>query len=144
MAKTKNKRPGKPRGMNYADMLARRKAINAAKLDTAALMLTEQAMQRALWLTVCSLSDAYGFGKERLDRFFEAYQRNSDELQEMRESVDDDYAFEKLRLRAEQVSGREIKYLHDDLYPRWDPLSAARRARCGAKATEEGGIPCKS
>ena len=101
MAKTKNKRLGKPRGMNYADMLARRKAINTAKLDTAALMLTEQAMQRALWLTVCSLS--------------EAYQRNSDELQEMRESVDDDYAFEKLRLRAEQVSGREIKYLHDDL-----------------------------
>lgn len=116
MSKTKKKCPGgKPRGMNYADMLARRKAINAAKLDTAALMLTEQAMQRALWLTVCSLSDAYGFGKERLDRFFEAYQRNSDELQEMRESVDDDYAFEKLRLRAEQVSGREIKYLHDDL-----------------------------
>lgn len=115
MAKIKNKRPGKPRGMNYADMLARRKTINAAKLDTAALVLTEQAMQRALWLTVCSLSDAYGFGKERLDRFFEAYQRNSDELQEMRESVDDDYAFEKLRLRAEQVSGREIKYLHDDL-----------------------------
>ena len=83
MAKTKNKRPGKPRGMNYADMLARRKAINAVKLDAAALLLTEQAMQRALWLTVCSLSDAYGFGKERLDRFFEAYQRNSDELQVM-------------------------------------------------------------
>lgn len=51
MAKTKNKRPGKPRGMNYADMLARRKTINAVKLDAAALLLTEQAMQRALWLT---------------------------------------------------------------------------------------------
>lgn len=115
MAKTKNKRPGKPRGMNYADMLAHRKAINAVKLDAASLLLTEQAMQRALWLTVCSLSDAYGFGKERLERFFEAYQRNSDELQKMRESVDDDYAFEKLRIRAETVSGRDIKYLHDDL-----------------------------
>ena len=113
MAKTKNKRPGKPRGMNYADMLARRKTINAVKLDAAALLLTEQAMQRALWLTVCSLSDAYGFGKERLERFFEAYQRNSDELQKMRES--DDYAFEKLRIRAETVSRRDIKYLHDDL-----------------------------
>lgn len=66
MAKTKNKRPGKPRGMNYADMLARRKAINAVKLDAAALLLTEQAMQRALWLTVCSLSDAYGFAKSAL------------------------------------------------------------------------------
>lgn len=48
MAKTKNKRPGKPRGMNYADMLARRKAINAAKLDTAALMLTEQVSGREI------------------------------------------------------------------------------------------------
>lgn len=28
MAKTKNRRPGKPRGMNYADMLARRKAVS--------------------------------------------------------------------------------------------------------------------
>lgn len=46
MAKIKNKRPGKPRGMNYADMLARRKAINAVKLDAAALLLTEQAMHR--------------------------------------------------------------------------------------------------
>ena len=72
-------------------------------------------MQRALWLTVCSLSDAYGFGKVRLDRFFEAYQRNSDELQKMRESVDDDYTFEKLRIRAETVSCREITYLHDNL-----------------------------
>ena len=86
MAKTKNKRHGKPRGMNYADMLARRKAINAVKLDAAALLLTEQAMQRALWLTVCSSP-------------------------ELRESVDDDYAFEKLRIRAETVSGRDIKYL---------------------------------
>lgn len=25
------------------------------------------------------------------------------------------YAFEKLRIRAETVSGRDIKYLHDDL-----------------------------
>lgn len=48
MAKTKNKRPGKPRGMNYADMLARRKAINAVKLDAAALLLTEQASSGTL------------------------------------------------------------------------------------------------
>lgn len=67
MAKTKNKRPGKPRGMNYADMLAHRKAINAVKLDAAALLLTEQAMQRALWLTVCSLSETVGIGQAAED-----------------------------------------------------------------------------
>ena len=30
MAKTKNKRLGKPRGMNYADMLARKRMIREA------------------------------------------------------------------------------------------------------------------
>lgn len=39
----------------------------------------------------------------------------SDFFRKMRESVDDDYAFEKLRIRAETVSRRDIKYLHDAL-----------------------------
>lgn len=113
MAKTKNKRPGKPRGMNYADMLARRKAVNAVKLDAAALLLTEQAMQRALWLTVCSLSDAYGFGPERMKKFFIALQENNDEITRMEKEVDTDYAYEKLRLKAERVTGMKIEYLYE-------------------------------
>lgn len=48
-----------------------------------------------------SLHDAYGFGPERLQKFFEAFQENE---------VDDDYAFEKLRLRAEDVSRMDIRY----------------------------------
>ena len=35
MAKTKNKRPGKPRGMNYADMLARKRMIREAVREAA-------------------------------------------------------------------------------------------------------------
>ena len=72
------KRKGKPQGMNYADMLARKRARQQAVLDAVALMQVNQAMQRALWLTVVSLHDAYGFGKDRLDRFFEAFQANTD------------------------------------------------------------------
>ncbi len=107
------KRKGKPQGMNYADMLARKRARQQAVLDAVALMQVNQAMQRALWLTVVSLHDAYGFGKDRLDRFFEAFQANTDQLETMRAEVDDDYAFEKLRLMAEGVSGRKICYIED-------------------------------
>ena len=35
MAKTKNKRPGKPRGMSYADMLARKRMIREAVQEAA-------------------------------------------------------------------------------------------------------------
>lgn len=70
----------------------------------------EQSMQRYLWLMAVSLHDAYGFGPERLHKFFEAFQENSDELAKMRAEVDDDYAFEKLRLRAEDVSRMDIRY----------------------------------
>lgn len=85
----KKKGKGKPRGMNYADLLK---------------------AQRYLWLMAVSLHDAYGFGPERLQKFFEAFQENSDELAKMRAEVDDDYAFEKLRLRAEDVSRMDIRY----------------------------------
>ena len=63
MAKTKNKRPGKPRGMNYADMLARkrmiREAVQEAADDATVRLRTDVATQKALWLAVCSVADAY-------------------------------------------------------------------------------------
>lgn len=90
----KKKGKGKPRGMNYADVLKARR----------------DRLQRYLWLMAVSLHDAYGFGPERLQKFFEAFQENSDELAKMRAEVDDDYAFEKLRLRAEDVSRMDIRY----------------------------------
>ena len=107
------KRRGKPAGMNYADVLARKRMIRQATFDALALRQVNQAMQKALWLTVVSLHDAYGFGKERLDRLFEAFQANSDQLETLRAEVDDDYAYEKLRLMAEEVSGRPICYIED-------------------------------
>lgn len=64
MAKCKNKRPGKPRGMNYADMLARkrmiREAVQEAADDATVQLRADMATQKALWLAVCSVADAYG------------------------------------------------------------------------------------
>ena len=106
----KKKGKGKPRGMNYADVLRARRDRLQLAMDEAALLNVEQSMQRYLWLMAVSLHDAYGFGPERLQKFFEAFQENSDELAKMRAEVDDDYAFEKLRLRAEDVSRMDIRY----------------------------------
>ncbi len=104
------KRRGKPAGMNYADVLARKRMIRQAVQDEVILHEVNISMQRYFWLMAVSLHDAYGFGPERLQKFFKAFQENSDELAKMRAEVDDDYAFEKLRLRAEDVSRMDIRY----------------------------------
>ncbi len=101
----KGKKFSRPHGINYADVLKRKKDVLQAAMDEAALANVRESMQRALWLTIISLHDAYGFSETRLDRFFKAFRENSDELARMIKEVDSDYAYEKLRIRAEKISG---------------------------------------
>ena len=55
MAKTKKKHSGKPRGMNYADMLARkrmiREAVQEAADDATVQLRADMATQKALFRT---------------------------------------------------------------------------------------------
>lgn len=119
---SKNRRhsgPGKPQGMNYAQVLARQAAIRA-EIEKAARDATVQAeadahTQRAMWLMVCSIADAYGYGPKGMQKFFAALQENTDELERMRTEVDEEYAFEKLRQKASKVTGMEVHYLEDQL-----------------------------
>ena len=60
-----------------------------------------------------SLADAYGFGPKQLQKFFTALQDNTDELERMRAEVDEEYAFEKLRQKAQAVTGMEVHYLYE-------------------------------
>lgn len=120
MAKTKKKHrrgPGRPPGMTLADELARKQmikqAVKEAAADATVQVRSDTATQRALWLAVCSIADAYGFGPERMKRFFETFQENADELERMRNEVDEEYAYEKLRLKAERVTGTSIAYLYE-------------------------------
>lgn len=118
MAQMKNKhRRGRPAGMTFADELRQkqliRQAVQEAANDATVQVRADTATQRALWLAVCSIADAYGFGPERMQRFFDALQANSAELERMREENDEDYAYEKLRLKAERVTGVQIKYLYE-------------------------------
>src|SRR5699024_7569833 len=108
---SKNRKPGsgsKPQGMTNAQELAR-KAGNRAEIEKAARHATVQAeadahTQRAMWLMVCSIADAYGYGPEGMQKFFVALQENTDELERMRTEVDEEYAFEKLRQKAAKVT----------------------------------------
>ena len=118
----KNRKPGrgsKPQGMNYAQVLARKAAIRAG-IEKAARDATVQAeadahTQRAMWLMVCSIADAYGYGPKGMQKFFAALQENTEELERMRTEVDEEYAFEKLRQKAAKVTGMEVHYLEDQL-----------------------------
>lgn len=112
-------RGGKPHGVNYAQVLARQAAIRAG-LKKAARDATIQAeadahTQRAMWLMVCSIADAYGYGPKGMQKFFAALQENTDELERMRTEVDEEYAFEKLRQKAAKVTGMEVHYMEDQL-----------------------------
>lgn len=115
--KTKRKKPGKPHGATYADILAekraRMRAIDKAAADGMVEMRANAHTQRAMWLMVCSVADAYGFGPERMKPFLETLQSNAEELQRMIDEVDEDYAYEKMRRKAEQVTGEKLEYYID-------------------------------
>lgn len=115
--KTKRKKHGKPHGVTYADILAekqaRMRAIDKAAEDGMVELRANAHTKRAMWLMVCSVADAYGFGPERMKPFLETLKSNAEELQRMIEEVDEDYAYEKMRRKAEQVTGEKLEYYID-------------------------------
>lgn len=63
----KKKGKGKPRGMNYADLLKARRDRLQLAMDEAALLNVEQSMQRYLWLMAVSRMDIRYYGKLKID-----------------------------------------------------------------------------
>ena len=118
MPKKKHSRQGKPNGMNYAQMMAKRafirQAVEQAAADTTVQLKSEIHTQKAMWLMVVSIADAFGIGPERMNRdFFPALQVNIEKMTKMEQEVDAEYAYEKLRQRAEKVAGMKIEYLYE-------------------------------
>ena len=114
----KKHRESKPNGMTYAQVLAKqafiRKAVEKAAADTTVQLQSDIHTQRAMWLMVISIADAFGIGPTRMKRdFFPVYEQNTNELIRMEREYDTEYAYEKLRQRAEQVSGMKIEYLYE-------------------------------
>lgn len=81
--------------------------------DAAVQAEADTATQRAMWLMVVSIADAYGFGPKRLQKFFEALQTNTEQLNAWRAENGEDYAYEKLRQAAEKCTGTKIQYLYE-------------------------------
>ena len=68
----------KRQGATYAQMLAHkaavRKGLEQAARDATVQVQADTHTQRAMWLMVCSIADAYGFGPKQLQKFFTAPQ----------------------------------------------------------------------
>ena len=78
-----------------------------------ALCLLLLCLPLAAGCSLQGIADAYGFGPKQLQKFFTALQDNTDELERMRAEVDEEYAFEKLRQKAQAVTGMEVHYLYE-------------------------------
>jgi predicted ATPase len=106
-----------PRGVNYAQVLAAEKREKEAKAKQERQLElkfnAEIYVQRALWLSAVSIAEAYGFGPKRMEAYFMKLKENSDDFDRMREENDYDYALEKLRQRAEEVTGAKLDYLYE-------------------------------
>ena len=111
------KRKGLPQGVNYAQVLAeekRKKDLQArVEHETELQIHAEIFVQRALWLSIVSIADAYGYGPKRLEPYFEKLKENGDEFDQMCEDYDYDYALEKLRQKAEKVTGAKLEYKYE-------------------------------
>ena len=111
------KRKPIPNGANYAQVLAAEKKQKELQLkaerELELQMHTEVYVQRALWLATVSIAQAYGFGPKRLEAYFEKLKENSDDFDRMCEENDYDYALEKLRQKAEEVTGAKLDYLYE-------------------------------
>lgn len=113
--------------MTYADVLAMEKkqlaAIQAAAKEDAVRIESGIQTQRAMWLMVVAMADAFGLGPKRVDRFVQAFQAATDEFLAMEAENDTEYALEKLRMRAEEVSGVKIGHLFEDDLRRMEEMS---------------------
>lgn len=81
--------------------------------DATVQVQADTATQRAMWLMVVSIADAYGFGPKRMEKFFKALEANTEQLRKWTQENGEEYAYEKMRQAAEKATGIEIKYLYE-------------------------------
>lgn len=103
--------------MTYADQLARqrmiREAVKASADDARVKVETDIRCQRQLWLCCIAMNEAFGIGPERFKRFAEVLTDLAEEYDRMVTETGPDYANEKMRQRAEQITGIKIEYLYE-------------------------------
>lgn len=113
-AKRKGKRPGE----TYADQLARERMIKEAVEKTAhdesVALESDIKTQRFLWMSVAALNAAFGFAGIRAQRYMLALDDVREDLEKMAKKHGWEYAIEKLRQRCQQITGMEVKQVHEE------------------------------
>ena len=116
----------KGHGQTHADVLAKRRigqaTLKMAMEDEAVALAADIKCQQMLWGAVIALNERFGFGEKRTKDFLEAMGEIADEFEKMVSENGYEYAEEKLRQRASEVSGVDIKYQHEAEREAWDKL----------------------
>lgn len=102
---------------------------SGAEIGTRVALTRENAIERAtnsqlqigMWMVAVALHDSFGFGPERIKKVLDATNNVQDWMNKLaNDSIDMltgkpdfEYAREKLRMRAEEVSGTKIVYYGD-------------------------------
>lgn len=104
-------------GQTYADVMAKRaigkEVLRMTMEDKAVALAADILCQRQLWAAVIALNERFQFGPKRTKDFLNTIEQVANEFEAMKEQNGDAYAEEKLRQRAEQVSGIKIRYQHE-------------------------------
>ena len=117
MAQKKHKRQRcSANGVSMRDKLARKRAIMAAiddsVLETKTRFVADRQTQRALWMATVAAADVFGAGPVRIQRWLERMEEISNEYDALVAGADEEYADEKLRQRAAEISGKEIRQMY--------------------------------
>lgn len=108
------KRPGE----TYADVLAKKKlvkeAVDRSVHDQSVAIEADIKTQRFMWMAVVALNEAFGFGGERAKRFLLALEDVANEVEGLAKQHGGIYARAKLMHRASQITGIEIKPVHEE------------------------------
>lgn len=112
------KHKGMRQGETYADVLAQKRMIKEAVErqvhDRSVAIEADIKSQRLMWMSVVALNEAFGFGGERAKRFMLALEEVANEVAEMAEKHGAVYAKAKLMERASQITGIDIKPIHEE------------------------------
>lgn len=105
-------------GVSYVQRLAQKQMIQQALNDEVTQAQADawarRDLVRGLWLMVCAVADAFHVGPKRMQRdFFPALEAVKAELEQMKQENGEEYAFEKLKQRAESVCGVELKHFYE-------------------------------
>lgn len=116
----------KGQGQTYADVMAKRaigrETLRMAMEDKAVALAADILCQRQLWAAVIALNEKFQFGPKRTRDFLNTIEKVAEDFEAMKEQNGDAYAEEKLRQRAEQVSGIKIQYQHEQEREAWAKL----------------------